>query len=414
MAEVCVPSEPSSADLHRVRLLQSNVNRVSARWMHRQMNLPCERGPEGRYYFNSLLEQQRSAFSKFNLLAHPPADNAPLAPLRDEVLLIDPCSGHLSAGAEVDLATKGRPQFIDIPYIPSGLWVAPGSRERPQASSVRPSAGTCDLSENKAWNSRTMPDAALRASFGGWTSHSKVKPGPPKMPCTLKSFSFSPERENLDVSPSGSSQWIEKAAQRYIYTSVAQRGYEDVGWDSKLPRRMKPPATTLEKMADPVNRHFTQKCYHSKPELWQAIGAHWNRHQLRARNEVRKPITFTSPCPNTCQIPLYGGVVGSMNMDNIDKTGHDFYPLTMQRTTLPPYTPTAHRPTIPGYTGKSHYDGARSSGFSLPLLPSSAPWTNQGLWNPPAYARTAPLSRMVTTVPPQNPFLHSKRPVFPI
>lgn len=165
MAGVCVPSEPSSTDLHRVRLLQSNVNRVSARWMHRQMNLPCERGPEGRYYFKSLLEQQRSAFSKFNLLAHPPADNAPLAPLRDEVLLIDPCSGHLSAGAEVDLSTKGRPQFIDIPYIPSGLWVAAGSRERPQTPSVRPSA--CDLSENKAWNSRTMPDAALRASLGG-------------------------------------------------------------------------------------------------------------------------------------------------------------------------------------------------------------------------------------------------------
>ncbi|XP_038846707.1 spermatogenesis-associated protein 48 [Salvelinus namaycush] len=204
------------------------------------MNLPRERGPEGRYYFNSLLEQQRSAFSKFNLLAHPPADNAPLAPLRDEVLLIDPCSGHLSAGAEVDLATKGRPQFIDIPYIPSGLWVAPGSRERPQTPSVRPSAGTCDLSENKAWNSRSMSDAALRASLGGC------------QPLWLQSV----DREGSTT--------------LYLHFSGSEvRGYEDVGWDAKLPRRMKPPATTLEKMADPVNQHFTQKCYHSKPELWQ-------------------------------------------------------------------------------------------------------------------------------------------------
>uniref|UniRef100_A0AAZ3R732 DDE-1 domain-containing protein n=1 Tax=Oncorhynchus tshawytscha TaxID=74940 RepID=A0AAZ3R732_ONCTS len=305
MAGVCVPSQPSSTDLHRVRLLQSNVNRVSARWMHRQMNLPCERGPEGRYYFKSLLEQQRSAFSKFNLLAHPPADNAPLAPLRDEVLLIDPCSGHLSAGAEVDLATKGRPQFIDIPYIP------------PQTPSVRPSA--CDLSENKAWNSRTMPDAALRASLGGWTSHSKVKPGPPKMPCTLKSFRFFPERENLCVT--------------LLCHILTCRGYEDVGWDAKLPRRVKPPATTLEKMADPVNQHFTQKCYHSKPELWQVT------LPLRKSENVSLSVTGRACCVSS--LCHWSGVVGSMNMDNIDKTGHDFYPLTMQRTTLPPYTPTA-------------------------------------------------------------------------
>lgn len=46
-------------------------------------------------------------------------------------------------------------------------------------------------------------------------------------------------------------------------------GYEDVAWDTKLPRRLKPPATTREKMADQVDQHFTIRRYHTRPELWQ-------------------------------------------------------------------------------------------------------------------------------------------------
>ncbi|KAL0964256.1 hypothetical protein UPYG_G00321400 [Umbra pygmaea] len=376
MAGMCVPSAPTSTDTHWVRFLHSNVSQVDERATRMQMNIPCERGPEGRHYFQSfLIEKERSAFTKYNPLVHPPADNAALAPIRDEVLLIDPCSGNLSAEAEVDLGTEGRQPFLVIPYIPSGLFVAPDSRKRPQTAPVRPSEGTCDLSVIQSWNSRRIPDAALRASLGGWTSHQNVKPVPLYVQCrpTLKSFGYFTKGEDSVDDPSGLGLWIEKAARHYMYTSSAQKSYEEISWDSKLPARLKPPTTTLEKMADPVSQHCTEKRYHSKPELWQSIGSHWNRYQLRGRNEVLKPITFSSPCPKSGQIPLYSGMVGSENMDNVDDTGCDFYPLTMQRTTLPQYTPTAHRPTIPGYTGKAHFENAWSSVLIPPLPPSSAP-----------------------------------------
>ena len=167
MTEVCDPVQ-SSADSHRVRLLNANANRVGAnRCVRCQMNLPCERGPERRYDVESLLQTTGTGFLKFNPLAFPPASHAPLAPLRDEVVLIDPCSGHLSAGAEVDLATKGRHRFIDFYHVASGLRVPPGYRERPQTPPARPSAVSCDLSGDKAWNSRKKNDSALRADLGG-------------------------------------------------------------------------------------------------------------------------------------------------------------------------------------------------------------------------------------------------------
>lgn len=98
---------------------------------------------------------------------------------------------------------------------------------------------------------------------------------------------------------------------------LCNRGYENVDWDSKLPPRHKPPTTTLEKMADPMSQRFVLKRYHSRPELWQvsllhwklgysaehlrhserflcfqAIGSHWNKHQLRATFNTRKPISL--------------------------------------------------------------------------------------------------------------------------
>lgn len=36
-----------------------------------------------------------------------------LAPFRDDVPLLDPCSGHLSAGARVQLGIQSRTEFID-------------------------------------------------------------------------------------------------------------------------------------------------------------------------------------------------------------------------------------------------------------------------------------------------------------
>lgn len=47
------------------------------------------------------------------------------------------------------------------------------------------------------------------------------------------------------------------------------------------------------------------------------------------------------------------GTIGSENTDNIDNRDEDFYPLTLKRNIMPPYTPTArwdtpspHTPTV--------------------------------------------------------------------
>uniref|UniRef100_A0A3B4F666 Uncharacterized protein n=1 Tax=Pundamilia nyererei TaxID=303518 RepID=A0A3B4F666_9CICH len=96
----------------------------------------------------------------------PPAERVTLAPLRDDVPLLDPCCGQLSAGAEVVLGLKGRKKFIDFDHVPSALWVPPGFRERPQTT-PNFSVVCVDLSEDEAWNSRRIPPAALRARLSG-------------------------------------------------------------------------------------------------------------------------------------------------------------------------------------------------------------------------------------------------------
>uniref|UniRef100_A0A3Q1FSB9 Uncharacterized protein n=1 Tax=Acanthochromis polyacanthus TaxID=80966 RepID=A0A3Q1FSB9_9TELE len=97
---------------------------------------------------------------------HLSAGHVFLSPLRDDVPLLDPCCGQLSAGAEVDLGVKGRQKFIDFHHVASALQVPPGFRERPQTAPIH--SGICvDLSEDKAWNSRRIPDAALRARLNG-------------------------------------------------------------------------------------------------------------------------------------------------------------------------------------------------------------------------------------------------------
>ncbi|XP_021336446.1 protein SPMIP7 isoform X1 [Danio rerio] len=391
-------------ETYRVRLLKApcgNSKEVS-RWLCRRMNLPCEKGPEGRYDFESMAETDRRAFSKFNPAAKQPAENAALAPLRDGVSLIDHCSGQLSTGAQVHLEVTSRTPFVNRVYPTSDLWVPAGARDRPQTPPTRPSALIYDNSEHKRWNSRMRPEAALKAKLEGWTNAQSIKQP-----------SQDSHEINADPDPSVLFDSKATAAQQYIYTSATQRGYEDVAWDSKLPPRHEPPISSLEKMADPVSQCFVLKRYHSRPELWQAIGSHWSKHQLRGTFNPKKPISFTSSCPKSGHIPLYCGTVGSENMDNVNIPEEDFTPLTVLRSKVPPHTLTSYRTTIPGYTGKARFDRAQTSEASLPSLlctPQTA-GSLPGTWNSSFYGRKAPLSSMITTVPPGNPYLHSKAPV---
>ncbi|XP_055026296.2 protein SPMIP7 [Misgurnus anguillicaudatus] len=367
-----------------------------SRWLCRHLNVPCERGPEGRYDFHSMVAKNRRAFSKFNPQAQPPDGNAPLAPLRDNVPLMDPCSGQLSAGAQVHLDLKIRSPFVDRVYTSSDLWVPPGTKDlRPQTPPIRPSALQYDESDHNRWNSRSKLQAAVKAKIEGLTSVQN------------KPFTPNGTEINMDAQLSVPDS-VKKSARRFIYTSTTQRGYEDVDWDSKLPPRHKPPSTTLEKMADRVSQHSVLKRSHKRSELWQAIGSHWTKNQLRATFNPRKPISFTSPCPKSGHIPLYCGTVGSEDMDSVDNPDEDFIPLTVLRTTVPPQTPTSFRNAIPGYNGKARFDGPKTTAVNLPSVSYTAQTAGSSpdTWRSAIYRRKAPVSRMVTTVPPGNPYIH--------
>ncbi|XP_068574868.1 protein SPMIP7 [Cebidichthys violaceus] len=386
MAAVLDPYKQFSAELHAIRRLNSSLYGAGGR--------------DG-------LETGRadSPFAR----CHPPAEHVNLAPLRDDVLLLDPCCGQLSAGAEVDLGLRGRQRFIDLQHVPSALWVPPGFRERPQTA-PKPSGICVDLSEDKAWNSRRIPDAVLRARLCGSTDPVDVQPHSLRTSTEAMLHSRFPDKHTgpQDVFSSHLKPWRHNspAVQRFRYTSATQRSYEEVSWDSKLPRRLKAPDTTLEKMADPVSELTSSRRYGSRPQLWQSIGVEWGRQQLRSRNDARKPISFCSGCPRSGQIPLYTGTIGSENMQNIDDMDGDFHPLTLKRSIVPSYVPTARRTTIPGYTGKAAYaNSAADAAVSVPAV--SSPAGSSG----PAFGHAAPLSRMVTTVTPCNPFL---RPVLPV
>lgn len=154
---------------YRVRFLRTPAvsSEGVSRWLCRSLNVPCERGPEGRYDFDSMVEKNRCAFYKFNPVAQPPNGNAPLAPLRDNMSPIDPCSGQLSAAAQVHLEPKIRTPFIDRVDPPSNLWVSPGMRDRPQTPPIRPSALLYDESDHNRWNSRLKLEVALRTKLAG-------------------------------------------------------------------------------------------------------------------------------------------------------------------------------------------------------------------------------------------------------
>ncbi|KAM9345443.1 protein SPMIP7 [Symphorus nematophorus] len=389
MTAVLDPSRPFSAELHVIRRLNSSLSGASA----------AAAGRGGR---------ANSPFSRFHPAA---AERFTLAPLRDDVPLLDPCCGQLSAGAEVDLGVKGRRKFIDFHHVPSALWVPPGFRERTQTASI-----CVNLREDEAWNSRRIPEAVLRARLSGSTDPVKVQPH--SLRTSTKATSCSSFSDKHMAPQDGFSSDLRKwthnsaAVRRFYNTSATQRSYEEVYRDTKLPRRLKAPETTLEKMADPVSEHPSLKRYSSRPQLWQSVGAEWNRQQLRLRNDAKKPISFCSGCSRSGQIPLYTGTIGSEVMDNIDNMDEDFHPLTLKRSIVPPYTPTAHRSTIPGYTGRAVYaNSAADAAVCVPAVcsPAHSSGTIKESGSP-TFGHAAPLSRTVTMTTPCNPFLRAALP----
>ncbi|XP_029445612.1 spermatogenesis-associated protein 48 isoform X2 [Rhinatrema bivittatum] len=245
---------------------------------------------------------------------------------------------------------------------PQSPMIPPGGREEPTPL-LHPGA--------HHWNSKAISDAARRAQLGGWTSQVKVIPtvvtrGPKCNLTQTFAFKVDPTLQHLDDAVSA--HWRDEIARKHMYTTSSQRTYEDISWDTKLPPKISPPETTLEKMADPVSRHFTWKRYKMEPAVWQAVGGIWDRFQTRPFHSGGRPITFVSPSPRICQIPLYSGCIGGENLEDMDNSSANFIPFTILRTPQP--RPTTHNGNIPGYTGRIQWTLSHPP---TSYMPSSAP-----------------------------------------
>ncbi|XP_063778706.1 protein SPMIP7 isoform X2 [Pseudophryne corroboree] len=356
-----------------------------------------------------------------------------LHPLRDDVTVVDPCSGFVSPGADADMRpgtgksipclvddSEVRPQEADpgqqrrshhlhklrCVTAPPGGAETRKAQYRPKNVSFNGTYEAAVLSDlvhksGTLWNSMARSDAALRATLGGWTSKIKAVPQVTRGPGTSLTQTFVLQSNDAACSR-------DDIVRKFMYTSSTQRAYEEVPWDMKLPAKLQPPESVREKMPLPFSQQFTLKRYDLQPETSQDTGETWDRLQKRMFHVNKKPLTFISPYPHIGHIPGYCGLSGSVNSEDVDNPNTSFIPFTKVRTVQPRYSYTAHTPNIPGYTGRVHWMAIHPANSNLPSPFLSADTKMNGSLfgsrTGTTFQHQGPLSKMVTTVSPHNPF----------
>ncbi|XP_015709838.1 spermatogenesis-associated protein 48 [Coturnix japonica] len=368
--------------------------------------MPFVRGPENRHDFASFEEKGSNSFLKFNPDTPPFRPNYSLFPHRDDVPLIDPCSGFVSAGADADLR-PGVGKFIEsladysdvkpqqrVPTVGNGA----------RAVHKRHMILQEEISQDRRWNSRAVPAAWIRAKLRGQTTPVKGFCAPPDQHHNF-AFYMDPNLKEL-IEPSAS--WREEKAKDYLYKSSTQKAYEEVPWDNILPPKIPPPESTLEVMADPVSQCFTKRRYNPEPDISQVIGSLWDRIQRRHFSSLQRPVNFISRSPRICQIPLYTGCVGAESFEDIDNPSVELIVFNHVQTPKPRYAKTAHTPNIPGYAGKVHWLATHPANSNLPSTSPSIISQMRGhiakSGRSSQYHHQGPLSQLMTPVSPQNPF----------
>lgn len=161
----------------------NKVQELQANYKQRQMKLPRSRG---KFDVDSFQDLDNIGFVKYN--------GDTLAPSRDNVPIIDPTSGFISAGGDVDRNTgvKAIPTLQQAGYTPNivtpcnpkptttkeyrDLARSSASSEpvhRPLSKSLPSSFVDPQLEKTKmsndpgTWNDRKISDALLRAKLGG-------------------------------------------------------------------------------------------------------------------------------------------------------------------------------------------------------------------------------------------------------
>ncbi|KAM4687326.1 protein SPMIP7 [Discoglossus pictus] len=367
-----------------------DIERQRRTQLLRQMFMPHISGPEDRHDVTSFQERldqaAQASFLKFNPQALSPGTPGHcLHPLRDDVPLVDPCSGFISSGADADLRPgtgKNIPSLVDQSDVKpqhTDPWqqsrrlervrTAPAARSD-MCSSLQLPLPANDISQDGAppvidhydfihkagrtWNSRERSDAALRASLGGWTSITKVYPNNPRGPNTslTQKFEFNVPPELKHLSDAEYRYKRDEVSKKYMYMPSTQRAYKEVPLDNKLPPKLGPPGSVLENQTP---KDLAPKCCEESTENWRAFGGSWDRVQSRRIHIDSRPVTFMSPFPHKDHIPRYSGCTGAVNIDDVDDPNAEFVPFTKVRTTQPHYMNTSHTPNIPGYTGKVHW-----------------------------------------------------------
>ncbi|XP_044512832.1 spermatogenesis-associated protein 48 [Gracilinanus agilis] len=393
----------------------------------RKMDMPFVRGNEDRHDFGSFEEKNSQAFLKYHPypsleqpdyhLYHPypppPGKDYPLFPLRDDVPLNDPCSGFISPGGDAELLPGvGR----QIPNLVNYCDVKPQQRIPMPAYGLQTDVKRRtilleELNEDRRWNSRKVPDAAIRAKLGGWTSSSKVIPDLSKLEGNTTTFRFSfDEPENKGEGKVGASpgMGVEQKLKDSFYKSSTQKAYEALPLDQIYPPRLSPPLTTFEKKADHVSQCFTLNRYEWQPSICQVVGGLWDRFQTRSFTSPKRPINFVSPSTRTQYIPLYTGYIESSDPDDKDDPDGDLESLGKPRQSRLFYTNPRSSENIPGYTGKVHFLGTQPATWDIPpAIPgvdSAVRRTILECKDEPNYHHVGPLSKMVTLVEPYNTF----------
>ncbi|XP_052590463.1 spermatogenesis-associated protein 48 isoform X1 [Peromyscus californicus insignis] len=249
----------------------------------------------------------------------------------------------------------------------------------------------------------------------GWTSPMKVTPLPAhdnkrSSLSLIHSFDEKTSTDNSEPLVQPDKKYNIKNA---FYKSSTQKAFETVPWDKMIPPKLDPEETTVERAADLISQCFTLKRYERVPAITQMVGGLWDRFQTRLFSAPVKPISFVSPSSRSKYIPLYTGHVQSTNADDVDNPCGNITSVAKPRHSKLLYTDTSCAANIPGYTGKVHFTATHPTNSNIPSTTPSPDSEMSRILRQQmeidCFRHQAPMSRMVTTVKPYNPFRIGKK-----
>lgn len=416
MTEVIAPGPVLADSLFKTRpnfqtylLTDANAGGHTVHQIEEKRRIRHQKFPTltGKQDIDSFQEDLKNiSFKKWN----DEGDHRAEAPYRDYDNIVDPTSGFVSAGGDVDRNTGHRKirSLVQLSDTPQAQAPQVKDSDRKNENSAPPElrrSNTYEPGAPSAWNSRKTSDIWIRTQLGGWTSaHDPRKPATEVEKQRAKSsFVVKPPSEQ-------SREGRDHLAMKHMYSASTQRSYEAVPWDTMLPKKQWASTTTLEERPDMISQSWTLHRYDPAAKEWQGTGRSWDWFQKRYGNYKKGPIVFCSQPPRKQHIPGYGGAVGADNLDELDNADIPFKPYTVKRVNLPRYSDTAHCPNIPGYQGCTLWRGQYAPAHSHPPPPNSQAST-AGTYKMQPFTNTvqehkkeSKMSKMVTLVPPCNPF----------